>query len=127
MSININAVLYYGFPFLWDEDYDMDEALHEKLSALVDEDSDSYPVCGKKDGEVNIGTSGDFYSGHLVHYVYIIGTEVTAGRWDHADLKPGKMLGSASLSLWRYRLKKFCDEHGIPWEEPGWKMTAKHS
>jgi hypothetical protein len=126
MGININAVLYFGFPFLWSEDYDMDEKLHERLSALVDEDNDAYPECGKKENEVNLGTSGDFYNGHTVHYVYIIGTEVTAGSWDVADLSAFGMVTPKAFG-WRRRLKEFCDKHGIPWQEPGWKMTAKRS
>jgi hypothetical protein len=123
MSIDIDAVLYYGFPFLWTEDYEMDEALYEKLSALVD---DAYPVCGKKEGEVNLGTSGDFYNGYLVHYVYIIGTEKHAGIWDHADLSAADLAPMAIIK-WRHALEEFCTVNGIPWQEPGWKMTAKHS
>jgi hypothetical protein len=128
MGVDINAVLYFGFPFLWDEDYEMDEKLHERLSAMVDEDDDSvpYPVCGKKDGKVNLGKSGDFYNGNTVSYVYIIGTKKEAGRWEHADLSPADMM-TYDLPKWRQALQEFCTVNGIPWEEPGWKMTARHS
>ncbi len=128
MGVDINAVLYFGFPFLWDEDYEMDEKLHERLSAMVDEDDDSvpYPTCGKKEGEVNLGKSGDFYSGHTVSYVYIIGTEKSAGRWDHVDITPEELL-YVNIPLWEIELRKFCTVNGIPWQEPGWKMTARRS
>jgi hypothetical protein len=128
MSIDIDAVLYFGFPFLWTEDYEMDEKEHEHLSAMVDEDDDSipYPVCGKKEGEVNIARSGDYYNGYLVHYVYIIGTEKEAGRWDHADIIPEELL-YVDVPAWTANIKEFCKVNNIPWQEPGWKMTAKHS
>lgn len=128
MGVDINAVLYFGFPFLWEEDYDMDGELHDRLSAMMDEDDDSVPRPkeGTKDGEVAFGLSGDCYGDGTVHYVYIIGTEKQAGLWDAVDLSPAEMM-TYDLLKWRQAIQEFCTANNIPWQEPGWKMTTERS
>ena len=66
------------------------------------------------------------YAGHCDFdgnlYIYVVGSRKEAD-WD--EMVPVRNLVH-QWSSWDGKLKKFAEELGLPWKEPGWYLTSRY-
>lgn len=121
MGVSTNAILFFGFTFSG-EDEILGEATEEQKEALQaklnEEDDYFYDICKNNP---NVGVDYHCHSEFPMHYVYHKAFHLVAHRGYEEVVDLGRMTGMVAMQA---QLKAFCEEHGIPWQQPRWTLAS---
>jgi hypothetical protein len=143
MTVSTDAMLYYGFTFLdedendppWkkedDEDYDVEDWLCEKLGGptppasewseeLQEEFSNYWKAKRKFIEELPIMIGWHCYIDEPMYFICIRDSHHKASRG-----YPQKLGGDVvSLLGWNVVMREYCDRLGINWQKPQWELAS---
>lgn len=123
MGVSTNAILYYGFDFYNEEDDEPEitEQLQKFLGLGEFEDQEEYYDVTKNDPFIDI----DYHcsANYRIWYVCYKPHHFIAHRGYPYQIDNIGQLGQ-DMSAMDAQLKTFCDQHGIPWQQPKWNLAS---
>lgn len=119
MGVTTDAYLYFGFDFYDEENGIEDPEIEQHIQKMCSDDGWYDLTKDHPHIDVNYHCSHDY----PVWFICIEQTLHTAKRGHPVEMDLNK-LRHLDASENRAILKTFCDQHGIPWQEPKWILAS---
>lgn len=124
MGVSTDAYMFYGFTFA-EELQAVDggpEWTEEQEAKLIEELNDDCFYAHTKDNP-DIGIDSHCSHDYPMHFIYYKPHFYRASRGSSSDIDV-KALSELNTSDIDAKLKLFCDEHSIPWQQPTWQIVS---
>lgn len=126
MGVSTNAYFYYGFDFYDSEDpAEGTDHLEEFLGEgeFCDDDGTYYDLLEDNEAYTNITIDYHCHSDFRVWFIAYKPFYFTALRGYPTDIDLQQLAAQDMTAIDAF-LKKFCEEHEIPWQQPKWRLAS---